>query len=540
LPVIREGRTEYRVGPDEFASHMESYWEYGVNIIGGCCGTKREHIEKLRTLLSGRPPVEREIAPRFAVTCPGRIVDFDGFVVIGERINPAGRKRMKAVMASGDIKPILIEAREQVKAGASILDVNFGDERSVPIEFMERVVLEITYGLNIPLSLDVQTVDILERLTRSYPGRPLVNSSTSRQEELVEKAGIIGRYGGILITLAMGRHVPRDFEERKANIESALKIMDGIGIDRQRILFDPIVLSMGAGADPVHTLRTIDHLNRMGLFSVYGLSNLSFGMPKRSFLNSAFLVLSVEKGLRSAIMDPLDENLMGSLDSSLMIFGRKELPSSELADVEATTRLILDGRSDELLAMIKDRAAQSGINKVVNEDLKPAMEDVGELYAKGRIYLPQLIRAAETVKPSFEYIDTLIDPHEEKETFMIATVKGDIHDIGKNIVAAIIRGSGYRVIDLGKDVPADVIVQETVRNGPIALGLSAMMTTTAPRIKEVVDLLRKNGCKVMVIAGGASLNEDAARSLGADHYSRDAVGAISILKRISSGLPDTD
>ncbi|MGA1821406.1 MAG: homocysteine S-methyltransferase family protein [Thermoplasmatota archaeon] len=532
LPEILDGRTHYPVGPDRFSEFIETFWDLGANIMGGCCGTGPEHVRTMRDLIGKRPPSERDIETFPAVTSPSTMVNFDEFVIVGERINPAGRKKLREAMEGGDLNLIMDEASSQIEAGAKILDVNFGHESSVPADFMEKAVLAMTYNLGAPLSLDVQTPEVLGRLMKIYPGRPLVNSSTVKAGDMNIKFGYLSRYGGMIIVLAMGEDVPSTVEERIQNITKALSAVEDHGIGRNRILFDPIVLSMGAGNDPNNTLSTVRYLKNNNLLSICGLSNLSFGLPNRSFYNSSFLTMGIERGLTAAIMNPMDEVLMGMREAGLVISGRMEIPMAAAEEEMGLVKYLLEGRDGEALEITRTLLAEKDPMEVLQDELKPAMERIGVMYSKGEIFLPQLILAAQTSKPCFEHVENLLPPGSGKEVFVIATVKGDIHDIGKNIAAAVIRSSGYDVVDLGKDVPTDRIVEEVKERDPAALGLSAMMTTTAGRIGEIVTALRRAGSEVRVIAGGASLNERVVSDLGGDLYARDPVDAIEYLKTI--------
>jgi len=538
MPILQAGVTRYPVGPRDFSRHIESYLGCGANIIGGCCGTSPEHIKNMKAIQGTRSsssPIrsrERKGSP-VSISSPLAIVDFDEFVVIGERINPSGRKKLKRAMEREDLDYVLNEARRQVDAGATVLDVNFGIESTISPGFMEKVVLMLSYNVGVPLSLDVQTPELLGRLMRVYPGRPLVNSSRSLKKDLDPRAELLTRYGGVLIILSMERDVPKGFTERKKCIDWGVARIRELGLSGDRIMFDPIVLAMGAGGNPLEILRTISYLSDLGLKSTCGLSNLSFGLPDKEHLNAAFLALSLEKGLTSAIMNALDPVQMGILRSTLMLLGKKDLPCGQTEGESALVKIMLSGGKDELLGLVKKSLGSMEPLQIVEELLKPGMERVGEMYSSGSVFLPQLILAAQTVKPAFSFVEGLLtEGTREKEKFVIATVSGDVHDIGKNIVAAIIRSSGFDVVDLGKDVSADEIVEAVKTNEPLALGLSAMMTTTIPRIKDVVEGLHHEGIEIAVIAGGASLNERVTLELGADFYAKDAMGGLAILKEL--------
>ncbi len=536
MPIVEHGETIYPVGPDEFSVHVDSYWEAGANIIGGCCGTTPEHIRKMRRQLGDRHPIERERRRIFALSSPTTIVSFEKFVVIGERINPAGRKKLRKAMENGDLEYVVSDGRKQKDAGAEVLDVNFGIEQLVDEDFMEKVIYSLSYSVGTPISIDVQTVKKLERLVRSYPGRPLINSFRPVEEEM-KKLEVLKKYGGSVVLLSMEEEVPESYEDRLKAFEKGLDILLSNGIEKHRIIVDPIVLAMGAGGNPRDTLRFIEHLSKNGFKTTLGLSNLSFGLPDRSHFNSSFLVMAVDRGLSSAIMNPLDEIVMKDLKSALVILGKAELPKKEVKEKDEIVEMVLSGKSDELLEKTKEFLKElKEPLLVVEKYLRPAMEKIGDMYDKGEIFLPQLILAAQTAKASFEYLEGLMKGEGKSEKrVIIATVKGDVHDIGKNIVAAVMKSSGYDVLDLGKDVPSDVIVNEAEKKKPIAVALSAMMTTTAPRISEVVRLLRERGIDVPVLVGGASLSEKLAKELGADFYAKDASQGVKILKELEKG-----
>jgi len=529
-PIVENGKTVYPLKPHDFAVHIDSYYELGVNIFGGCCGTTPEHVKLFRKVLGNRKPLKRKKKRIFAVSSPSKLVTFDHFVVIGERINPAGRKKLWAEMQKGNEEIVINEAKTQVEKGAEVLDVNFGIESQIDVRYVEKIVQALPYVSNVPLSLDIQSVDLTEKALRTYPGRPLFNSSKVDEEELEKKINLLKKYGGTLIVLLMGKDVPKSFEERKEYFEKALKILERHNFS-DRVIFDPGVLPLGAEGKPVEVLKTIEFISNRGFNTTVGLSNLSFGLPDRSYYNTAFLVLGISKGLSSAIMNPLDEILMKTLNATLVILEKKELPRAEVKE-EKLVEIILSGNRSELERLVEDFLKEKDPLSIIEEQLRPAMERIGELYDKGKIFLPQLILAAQTVKPAFDKLTSMLPSDSQGETFVIATVKGDVHDIGKNIVASVIRSSGYRVVDLGKDVETSKILETVEKERPVALGLSAMMTTTVGRIKEVVEKLKEKNLKIPVIVGGASLNEKLAKELGADYYARNASEAVKILKSL--------
>ncbi|MGC9219601.1 MAG: cobalamin-dependent protein, partial [Athalassotoga sp.] len=321
---------------------------------------------------------------------------------------------------------------------------------------------------------------------------------------------------------------------RKASINHILEMLDSIGLSKDRIIFDPIVLAIGAGADARETIKTISYLDSMDLKTTFGLSNVSFGMPDRSYINGAFLTMAILNGLSSAIMNPLDEIVMGNLKASLLLSKRSQIEVERVQGTDELLNFVLTGAEEKLLdevdALLKTQEPVS----VIEKHLKPVMDKVGDLYGAGKIFLPQLILAAQTAQKAFEKVQKLIPSGGDYGKFIIATVKGDVHDIGKNIVATIVKSAGYKVLDLGRDVPSEKIVDMAEKEKPVMVGLSAMMTTTAPRIKDVTDEMKKRHLPIPVIVGGASLNESLAKELGADFYAKSATDAIKYLKDLKS------
>ncbi len=531
-PILTGEKIEYPVTPEEFAVHIDSYWEAGANIIGSCCGSNPLHTRKISTVIGKRGPIDRENKKIFAISSPSSIVNFDRFVVIGERLNPAGKKKLSQAIKDEDIDYLIDQAREQVDHGAHALDVNFGVEQTVSKDFMSKSVAALSYKIGVPLSLDIQTYEFLEFVMKRYPGRPLVNSARATEEEFIKKASLVKKYGGILITLSMGEKVPENFEERKRSIEYAVTMAESIGLTKDQLIFDPIVLAIGAGSDARETLKAINYLDSMGLKSAFGLSNISFGMPDRSYINGAFLAMSIANGLSAAIMNPLDDIVVGSMKASLLLTKRSQIEIEKVQGSDEVLNFVLTGAEDKLMKVVDDLIKVEDPIYIIENHLKPVMDKVGDLYGSGKIFLPQLILAAQTAQKAFEKVQKLIPSGGDAGKFVIATVKGDVHDIGKNIVATIVKSAGYKVIDLGRDVPSERIIEAIEKENPVMVGLSAMMTTTAPRIKEVVNEMKKKHLNVPVVVGGASLNESLARDLGADFYAKSATDAIKYLKMI--------
>ena len=536
-PILKNGETHYPVGPQDFAFYVDSFWEAKANIIGSCCGSDPTYTAAISKRVGKRSPIKEEAKKVFAFTSPTDIADLDDFVVIGERINPAGRKKLQQYMKDKNMDAVMKVATSQKEAGAKALDVNFGLEQFVDVGFMSDTVNSIAYKLGTPISLDIQSFEALEHVLKRYPGRALVNSSRADEEELAKKLELIKSYGGMLVVLSMEEGVPTSFEDRKKAIEKALKMAENFGIPKERLVFDPIILAVGAGASPKETLKAIEYLNESGLKSVVGLSNISFGMPNRSYLNAAFLAMAVSYGLSSAIMNPKDQNVMQMLEASLILNGKSlelKVQKGE-GDTNQLVDLILSGEEKKLLDYVDELLKAEEPLNVIENHLKPAMDVIGDMYDKSKIFLPQLILAAQTAQKAFEKVQSLFEKKESSEKFVIATVKGDVHDIGKNIVATILRSAGYDVVDLGRNVAPEKIIDAIKSEKPVMLGLSAMMTTTAPKIQETIEKMKGEGISLPVIVGGASLNEELAKELGADFYAQNATDAVKALKNIKKG-----
>jgi 5-methyltetrahydrofolate--homocysteine methyltransferase len=535
-PILKGGKVHYPIGPQDFAFYVDSFWEAKANIIGSCCGSDPDYTTAIAKRVGKRSPIREDGKKIFAFTSPTDVADLDDFVVIGERINPAGRKKLQQHMKDKNLDAIMKVATQQKEFGAKALDVNFGLEQFVDTRFMSEVVNSIAYKLGTPISLDIQSIDALEYVLKRYPGRALVNSSRVDAEELRKKLDLIKTYGGMLVMLAMEESVPESFEERKKAIKRGLKIAQEFGISKERLVVDPIILAVGAGASPKETLKTIEYLNEIGLKSTVGLSNISFGMPNRSYLNAAFLSMAVSSGLSSAILNPKDQNVMQILDASLILNGKSlELniqKSENASELDKLVGMILAGEEKKLLDSVDEILKTEEPLSVIDNHLKPAMDVIGDMYDKAKIFLPQLILAAQTAQKAFEKVQSLFEKKESSEKFVIATVKGDVHDIGKNIVATILKSAGYDVIDLGRNVPSEKIVQAVKKEKPVMLGLSAMMTTTAPKIQETIEKVKDEGISLPVIVGGASLNEELARELGADFYAKNATDAVKVLEKL--------
>ncbi|RKX56423.1 MAG: homocysteine methyltransferase [Thermotoga sp.] len=537
-PIYDGNRLYYKMDPESFAVYAEDYIDQGVNIIGGCCGTSPEHIKVLRKMISNRRPMKRKAEFEQAFASRTVYKPIKSFVIMGERINPASKKVFQKRIVDKDYTPILNLAREQEKEGSTIIDINLGIEKLLDESYFRQVIRELDRISSLPLSLDIQMSRYLEVALREYPGRALINSARVIPESLERKIDLLKRYGGVLVLLAMGKEIPKTSQGRVEKILEGIEILENNGISRDRVFADPLVLPLGANNDPNVTLETIKHLSDRGIKTTLGLSNLSFGMPDRSVINGAFLSQAINVGLRSAIMNSKDTFVMNSLKGALYLKGEDLEDRNAIQKYDdPLVEILLKGNTDELKKLIDKKLKEFDPLTISQEILGKAMEKIGDLYSKGVIYLPHLLLASDTSKPVFDYLNSLTSVKRAyKGKVLLATVEGDIHDIGKKIVATVLRSGGYEVIDIGKDVPTEEIISAIKSHKPDIVGLSAMMTTTVGKVEEVSSVIKKQGIKAIVIAGGASMSRTLSEKFGCDGYARNASEALELCNKISNRL----
>ncbi|MEA3507464.1 MAG: cobalamin-dependent protein, partial [Synergistota bacterium] len=427
-------------------------------------------------------------------------------------------------------------AQDQEREGASIVDVNFGIEKLLDKDCISAAFNELDRRSSPPVSFDIQGFDFLDAAMREHPGVGLVNSALAMEDHLSPRLGLLKKYGGMLVVLAMEKDIPETAEGRFAAVKRAVEIIGEHGVGLDRVFFDPLVLPAGAGKDWRATLETLRLIKSAGLRSCVGLSNLSFGMPARDGVNAAFLSLCIDEGLGGAIMNTFEETAMKVLRGSLVLRG-VDMPEPQSLCENSLVKSIVQGRSDEVFAIVKEELENHDPLHVSQNVLAVAMKEVGTRYSKGSIFLPHLIMAAETVEPVFEYLNGLVGGEgiEKRGKVLLATVEGDIHDIGKKIVATVLRSGMFEVVDLGKDAPAERIVTECAKTKPDVVGLSAMMTTTVGQVKDVADLLRAECIDVPVIAGGASMNADLAERFGV-LWGKDAIEALALCGELAKSM----
>ncbi|MCX7816775.1 MAG: homocysteine S-methyltransferase family protein [Syntrophales bacterium] len=554
LPRLEDRRTVFEMGPEEFGSYVKAFIERGVSILGGCCGTGPEHIAALsRNLKDLSPPSPKPY--RVGVLSSARSHCVVGEtrntpLVIGERINPTGKKDLQEELRAGKMDMVRRLAREQVLQGADLLDINVGvpgiDEAGV-IGDVIKAVVAVT---DVPLVIDTKDTKALERALRIYPGRALVNSITGEEAKMRELLPLASKYGAMFILLPIADgEVPDRFERRREVIKSVLKEARRFGFRKEDILVDGLVTTVATHSLGVlETLKTVEWCRRvLKCQTVLGVSNVSFGMPERRWLNTALMALAMKHGISAAIINPGSPEVMGvkrALDVLLgydpggRIYvgcysgkGERRGVSEQFGPEEGLKQAIIEGDREGVVDRIKELLDGGyGAANVVQKIMIPAIVEVGERFERREFFLPQLVSAAEAMERGMTYIGPFLEKGEaqSKGKVILATVKGDIHDIGKNIVALMLRNHGYRVIDLGKDVPTELIVKRIKDESPLAVGLSALMTTTMTVMREVIQRTRSEGFDIPFLLGGAVVTEEYARSLGA-FYGRDGVDAVRIL-----------
>ncbi|MGL5414325.1 MAG: homocysteine S-methyltransferase family protein [Clostridium sp.] len=561
LPEIINGETKFKVSPQEFKDSMLEYVKKGVSIIGGCCGTTPEFIKELSLIRENYRKAEREYISLCGICSPAKAVFINnGPRVIGERINPTGKKRFKEALINKDIDYVLNQALEQIEGGAEILDVNVGLPEIDEVVMMEEVIVELQGIIDIPLQIDSNKEKVIEAGLRVYNGKPIVNSVNGEEEVLDRILPIVKKYGASVVGLTLDSNgIPKKAEERFKIAERIVNKAKEYGIKREDVYIDCLALTVSAQQEEVmETIKAIKFVKeKLKVKTLLGVSNISFGLPNRSIVNETFLAVALGAGLDLPIMNPNSSGMMGVLDSFRVLnnndinsekyiekygnvkiekninISKTKSEKNEEGSLEEAILKGFKGRTKELtIEFLKERSEL----EIVNEYLIPALDKVGEKYEKGIIFLPQLIQAAETVKIAFEIIKDRIakkgSTKVEKGTIVLATVEGDIHDIGKNIVKVILENYGYKIIDLGKDVKVQKVVDCVLKEEVKLVGLSALMTTTVKSMENTIISLRNQGYTGDIMVGGAVLTKDYAKEIGATFYAKDAKESVNIAKEI--------
>ena len=585
LPRNEGGRTVYDVGPEEFAEAMGKIAGLGVQALGGCCGTTPEHIRRM---------IETVLDKRFRPNTPKYFTVVSSFstavtagrkpVIVGERINPTGKKRFKQALRDNDIDYILSQGLEQEDAGAQILDVNVGLPEIDEPRLMREVVTKLQGVTGLPLQLDTTNIEALEAGLRYYNGKAMVNSVNGKDEVIDQVMPLVKKYGGVLVGLTLDENgIPNTADGRIAIAEKIYRAADSYGIPRKDIVIDGLCLTASSDTSAAGTtLETVRRIreNYHG-HTILGVSNISFGLPQRQLINASFLTMALQSGLSFAIMNPNSQQMMAAFHAYLALAdldprcegfiaacadmqvtvtagtpasstsGSGELAAGDSGAGKSKTDMssgalegksgipgssssmtlgqaIVKGLAGPAGTLMKEALAQRDPLEIVNSELIPALDKVGQGFEKGTVFLPQLLMSAEAAKAAFEVAKAAMagKPREQKGKVIVATVKGDIHDIGKNIVKVMLENYGYDVLDLGKDVPPETVVARAVEENVPLVGLSALMTTTVVSMEETIRLLRETKPEIKVVVGGAVMTQEYADRIGADYYAKDAMATV--------------
>ncbi len=566
LPRSEGGKTVYDVGPEEFAEDMEEIINMGAWMAGGCCGTTPAHIKALVNRcgqIQPKPLTDKDYA---IVTSYSTAVELGGRpVIIGERINPTGKSKFKQALRDGNMEYILEEGVKQSDSGAHILDVNVGLPEIDEVAMMKRTVYELQSILPIPLQIDTTDAVAMEQAMRIYNGKPMINSVNGKAEIMHQIFPLVQKYGGCVVGLALDEDgIPSTVEGRLAIAEKIYDTAAEYGIKPKDIVIDALVMTMSTDNDSAKTtLDTVRQIKAHGGRTVLGVSNISFGLPQREVINSAFFSMAMQAGLSAGIINPNARAMiqaydtfcvLGGFDSQCMSYIEKYAVAEPTPAAQTVTTAKGNGNAsaggqnltltDCIVKGLKEQAYKAteavlgtkDTMDIINGELVPALDIVGKGFEKGTIFLPQLLMSAEAAKAGFEairdYVSRQGTAQEKKAVIVIATVKGDIHDIGKNIVKVLLENYGYDVIDLGKDVPPETVVAKVVETHAPLVGLSALMTTTVVNMEETIKQLRQEApwCKVMV--GGAVLTQEYADMIGADFYGKDAMQSVYYAERL--------
>lgn len=547
LPESVNGHTVYNVSPDDFATQMKKAAEIGVSYLGGCCGTTPEHIEKMIEACESIPANVPEKKNFTVVSSYSQTVEMGRKpVIIGERINPTGKKLFKEALRRNDIDYIIKEGMKQTEAGAHILDVNVGLPEIDEVQMMETAVKGLQGVIPAPLQIDTSDTKALERALRIYNGKPMINSVNGKEENMKQVFPLAKKYGGVVVCLCLDESgIPQTAQGR---IEIAKKIVDTAakyGIDKKDLIVDALTMTISTdSSNGEETLKAVNYIrNTLGINTVLGVSNISFGLPKRDAVNTAFFTLALQSGLSAGIINPNSQSMMNAYYSFNALKGLDENCTEYIESVTVPEQTASTGGETTLhtaiVKGIKEDAARCAAEllktndslDVINQYIIPALDEVGDGFEHNRIFLPQLLMSADSAKAAFDVIKEKMilsgKKEENGDKIVIATVHGDIHDIGKNIVKVLLSNYGFDVIDLGKDVPEEEVLRAVQENDVKLVGLSALMTTTVPAMEKTIQLLHEN-TDAKVVVGGAVLTQSYADMIHADWYGKDAMETVRI------------
>ncbi len=555
LPSVEGGHTHFDIGAEEFAAVMCRICEKGAWLVGGCCGTTPEHIAATVKACRDVAPKVIEKKDLTVIASGSRVVQLGKKpVIVGERINPTGKAKFKAALRAHDMDYVRMQAVQQVDAGAEVLDVNVGlpgiDEKTM----MCDAVCAIQGVTDAPLQIDTTNFAAMEAALRLYNGKPLVNSVSGKQEVMDAVFPLVAKYGGCVVALTLDESgIPETAQGRLEIAERIVREAAKYGIDKKELVFDALTMTISTGADNARV--TLDALRlikeKLGVCTTLGVSNVSFGLPARESINAPFLSMALMAGLDAAILNPNSEAMMKAWKTSLALLGHDDncadyiaFASREEVATEkkpAAAKMTLRQAVEKGMKDVAQQLAAEELNSrapldVIENELMPALDSVGKGFEKGTLFLPQLMMSAEAAKACFavaqERMSLSGDAPEKKGKVVLATVKGDIHDIGKNIVKVLLDNYAFEVIDLGKDVAPEAVVQAALDSGAQVVGLSALMTTTVGAMEETIALLRESAPQVKIVVGGAVLNEEYAARIGADAYGKDAMATVSFAQGV--------
>ena len=561
LPKAVEGKTVFDITADEFSDEVAEIIKKGVRVVGGCCGTTPQYIGSLYQKTCDLSPAPIEAKDKTVVSSYTHAVEFgEKPILIGERINPTGKKRFKQALIENDMDYILSEGVSQQEKGVHILDVNVGLPDIDEVSMLKSAVCELQAIINLPLQIDTADVTAMETALRRYNGKAMVNSVNGKRESMEAVFPLVKKYGGVVVALTLDEQgIPETARGRVEIAKKILKTANEYGISKKDIIFD--TLAMTISADNSAAVTTLDALKtiktELGCHTSLGVSNVSFGLPNRDAINSTFFAMALQNGLSAAIMNPysadmlktyysfkalkgMDENCAEYISSSDMFITAAPIAVKEKSgeEQECSSKLqyaIMKGLKEKAFELTKELLETAEPLEIVNNEIIPALNTVGQGFENKTVYLPQLLMSAEAAKSAFEVIKGFMAGKEsaaEKGVIIIATVKGDIHDIGKNIVKLLLENYGFRVVDLGKDVAPEVIVEKAVELRAPIVGLSALMTTTVPAMEETIKQLKIKAPWCKTVVGGAVLTQEYADKISADKYAKDAMEAVRYAESI--------
>ena len=555
LPVVIDGKTHFKTTANLFAEDMKIFAKMGAWGLGGCCGTTPEHIKALCEAVKDIEIIDRVIANKTWISGRSKSICIeDKPLIVGERLNPTGKKMMKKALLENDMDYLLREAIFQVSSGADVLDVNVGLPEIDEVKTLQEVIRRVQTICEVPLQIDTSNTKALEKAMRCYQGKPIINSVCGKQKVMDEVFPLVKKYGGAVVALCLDDNgIPDTVEKR---IEIADKIIleaKKYGINKNELLFDALTMTVATNDQAANiTLECVEKLTKKSLKTILGVSNVSFGLPNRQLVNATMLSTAINKGLTAAIMNPCDALMKGIFDAGMAVSGKDKgfvnyienhSNDSQLQltskggnqrinnDVDSLKQAIIKGLTSEC-EMLANDALNNKIDplELIEKEIMPALAQVGESYENGKLYLPQLLQSATAAQAAFERISQALPAKKEDEgvKVILATVEGDVHDIGKNIVKVLLKNYGFTVIDLGKNVKPEEILKATIDNDASIVGLSALMTTTVPAMEKTIALLNKELPEVKVMVGGAVLSEEYANVIKANAYGKDAMSAVRI------------